>query len=393
MKDTRQQFPNGDFPRRGREESSCRDGKKEEEGVSLPPIRTMFPDLDRDLPAELPPHAVSPCGPSSEYVYSPRQRKRTRALGNQERQLDRPSQVPRTYHDTLPTYLPTYSYHNLSPDSSRPQSPLSWSQSAFTHSTSSSPNTGGTVIRPPVISPTTIEPRERVEARRVSPPYQQFEFRIPPRTRDSFNDGYVSDPSRQPTIVHSDGHRVELGDREYHQASYDHGYHRSSRHQSLSVGPPHYESPAYPASIYRPPYGDPYLHLEELGMMPNGDPKQRKRRGNLPKHTTEILRKWFHSHLHHPYPTEDEKQDLVKQTGLQLNQISNWFINARRRQLPNLISDARAESEVIHGRGTDTTDNLARRRQRHPSDSEGSYDEIEVNSKRRRTIDMKRGSV
>jgi len=54
----------------------------------------------------------------------------------------------------------------------------------------------------------------------------------------------------------------------------------------------------------------------------------------------------------HPYPTEDEKQELMRQTGLQMNQISNWFINARRRQLPELINQARAEYDArVAGRG------------------------------------------
>ncbi|KFY28263.1 hypothetical protein V493_03024, partial [Pseudogymnoascus sp. VKM F-4281 (FW-2241)] len=80
------------------------------------------------------------------------------------------------------------------------------------------------------------------------------------------------------------------------------------------------------------------------GGMGDGKSGGRKRRGNLPKETTDKLRAWFVGHLHHPYPTEDEKQDLMVRTGLQMNQISNWFINARRRQLPSMISNARAET-------------------------------------------------
>jgi hypothetical protein len=47
--------------------------------------------------------------------------------------------------------------------------------------------------------------------------------------------------------------------------------------------------------------------------------KHRKRRGNLPKETTDKLRAWFVAHLHHPYPTEDEKQELMRQTRLQMS--------------------------------------------------------------------------
>ncbi|PTB61573.1 hypothetical protein BBK36DRAFT_1131390, partial [Trichoderma citrinoviride] len=51
----------------------------------------------------------------------------------------------------------------------------------------------------------------------------------------------------------------------------------------------------------------------------------------------------LNAHLHHPYPTEDEKQQLMRTTGLQMNQISNWFINARRRQVPSLLRERNAE--------------------------------------------------
>jgi hypothetical protein len=52
-----------------------------------------------------------------------------------------------------------------------------------------------------------------------------------------------------------------------------------------------------------------------------GETKQRKRRGNLPKETTDKLRAWFVAHLQHPYPTEDEKQELMRQTGLQMSKF------------------------------------------------------------------------
>ncbi|KAK9467816.1 Homeodomain-related protein [Lipomyces arxii] len=69
--------------------------------------------------------------------------------------------------------------------------------------------------------------------------------------------------------------------------------------------------------------------------------QHKKRRGNLPKHVTDILRNWLNAHVQHPYPTEDEKLMLMQQTGLTMNQISNWFINARRRRLPSLAKDVK----------------------------------------------------
>ncbi|PLB54846.1 homeobox transcription factor [Aspergillus steynii IBT 23096] len=75
-----------------------------------------------------------------------------------------------------------------------------------------------------------------------------------------------------------------------------------------------------------------------------GDPadsRNKRRRGNLPKPVTDILRAWFHEHLDHPYPSEEDKQMFMTRTGLTISQISNWFINARRRQLPALRNQMR----------------------------------------------------
>lgn len=44
-----------------------------------------------------------------------------------------------------------------------------------------------------------------------------------------------------------------------------------------------------------------------------------------------ILRGWLSTHHAHPYPTEEEKESLIRQTGLNKTQITNWLANARRR--------------------------------------------------------------
>jgi len=56
------------------------------------------------------------------------------------------------------------------------------------------------------------------------------------------------------------------------------------------------------------------------------DRPQRKR-GKLPKETTDYLKAWLHRHSDHPYPSEEEKKQLCHATGLSMSQISNWMIN------------------------------------------------------------------
>ncbi|KAI8380713.1 hypothetical protein BD560DRAFT_487357 [Blakeslea trispora] len=72
----------------------------------------------------------------------------------------------------------------------------------------------------------------------------------------------------------------------------------------------------------------------------------KRRRGNLPKAVTAILRDWLSRHKKHPYPTEEEKATLAAETNLNLNQISNWFINARRRILQPMLEQEEEEEHA-----------------------------------------------
>ncbi|OAY31771.1 homeobox protein knotted-1-like 3 isoform X1 [Manihot esculenta] len=78
---------------------------------------------------------------------------------------------------------------------------------------------------------------------------------------------------------------------------------------------------------------------------------RKRRAGKLPGDTTSLLKAWWQSHSKWPYPTEEDKARLVQETGLQLKQINNWFINQRKRNWHSNPSGSTTKSKRKNNAG------------------------------------------
>jgi len=74
-------------------------------------------------------------------------------------------------------------------------------------------------------------------------------------------------------------------------------------------------------------------------------PDEDKKTPRFSKPQVKILRDWFAVHADFPYPTEDEKVELERRTGLKQAQIATWLANTRRRT--KTIKPKRAPSPAV----------------------------------------------
>jgi len=74
-----------------------------------------------------------------------------------------------------------------------------------------------------------------------------------------------------------------------------------------------------------------------------GRPKVKKALG---QYAASYLKNWLLSpeHIEHPYPTEEEKTRIMDDTGLELKQLTNWFVNNRKRYWRPKVDELRRKA-------------------------------------------------
>lgn len=84
----------------------------------------------------------------------------------------------------------------------------------------------------------------------------------------------------------------------------------------------------------------------------------KKKKTALSAHAVQYLKNWMMSpeHVDHPYPTEDEKVLIMNETGIVLKQLTNWFVNNRKRYWKPKVEELRRRQEGdIAGDGGEET--------------------------------------
>lgn len=168
----------------------------------------------------------------------------------------------------------------------------------------------------------------------------------PSRSSVSYAPPHASASSRAP-VPSSSSHRAYEHPPMHSSMGSRHGYTSgpATSGPAYEQRPGYYHEPATPTQGYgyeqpRDPYYNRGGHAEshhasyennysnihfQQHVGPEHNAFNRKRRGNLPKEATNLLKEWFATNRTSPYPTEDQKIDLCNRTGLSLNQVSDTY--------------------------------------------------------------------
>ena len=250
------------------------------------------PSRSVDIPAHLsPPHVSNRSRPSSDRAALRQSGSNRQTENGESRQTsyDTPSPYPLPMHSgpSQHGYSASSSPAPPSPYVNHPDSRQGY-QSAAPHSSFQSRNGASSGLPPP------------------PPPYynQYNTLNGHPSSYDSAR-SYSSGDSHCGDVYCGTS---RLGTPQYHSS----GSTYTSTSYSYQV------SPSYNGHQYQNGYHWPVQFESED--VTSQAPK--KRRGNLPRNITDMLKQWFEEHLAHPYPTEEEKQILCARTGLAMTQVS-----------------------------------------------------------------------
>lgn len=99
-------------------------------------------------------------------------------------------------------------------------------------------------------------------------------------------------------------------------------------------GPSHYDAIGLMRTILpQAPQSQPIAsHMVIVEQNYQGSTLPAKSGNRFSKAALQILKRWLALHSRYPYPTDQEKETLQRQTGLTKTQISNWFTNTRRKR-------------------------------------------------------------
>ena len=81
--------------------------------------------------------------------------------------------------------------------------------------------------------------------------------------------------------------------------------------------------------------------VSSSGIHPN------KKKTALSQYAVQYLKNWMLSpaHIEHPYPTEEEKVQIMKTTGIEIKQLTNWFVNNRKRYWKPKVEEYKRRSD------------------------------------------------